>query len=114
MAQQLTVLLANEPRAYRDTIAVALGLLRPEIEVVVTDPETLDETVMLHAPQVVICSYLTSVVETQVPTWILLYPDGAMGALIHLRGARTAMSEIDLEGIVGLIDQTNHLNHAPM
>lgn len=111
MAQQMSVLLANEPRAYRDTIAVALGLLRPEIEVIVTDPETLDETVMLHAPRVVICSYLTSVVETQVPTWVVLYPEGALVALRHVDGERTTVSEIDLNGIMSLIDQTIHLEH---
>lgn len=104
-----SVLLANEPRAYRDTIAVALRLLRPKIEVIVTDPERLDDAIALHAPQVVVCSYLTTLVETRVPTWVVLYPDGALVALRSIDGERTTVSEIDLDGILSLIDQTSPL-----
>jgi hypothetical protein len=103
-----SVLLANEPRAYRDTLAVALRFLRPHIEVVVTDPETLDKAILLHAPGVVVCSHLTTLVETQVPTWVVLYSDDAPVALRYLNGERTTVSEIDLDGIMSLIDQTEH------
>lgn len=104
-----SILLANEPRAYRDTIAVALRLLRPETNVIVADPDRLDEFILQHAPQIVISSQLTSLVETQVPVWAVLYPDGATGALLSIRGDRTTVKGIDLRRITDLIDQTGSL-----
>jgi hypothetical protein len=102
-----SVLLANEPRAYRDTLAVALRLLRPQTTILVADPETLDDCVLQHAPRVVVCSRLTSLVETHVQTWIILYPHGASGAMVHVRGERTTVNGMDLEGIARLIDQAD-------
>lgn len=104
-----SVLLANEPRAYRDTLAVALRMLRPQTTIIVVDPETLDACVLQHAPHVVVCSHLTSVVEMQVPTWVVLYPNGASDAVLHVRGERTTVNEMDLAGLTRLIDQTDHL-----
>ena len=104
----LSVLLANEPRAYRDTLAVALRILRPDVELIVVDPEQLDEAVVAHAPTMVVCSRLTSSVETQVPSWIVLQTEakGAMNALSSVVGKRTAIHEIDLDELVRVIDQT--------
>jgi hypothetical protein len=39
------VLVANEPRAYRETIALALKALRPEAEVIAIEPTDLDAEV---------------------------------------------------------------------
>ena len=104
----ICVLLANEPRAYRDTLAVALPLLRPHVEVIVVDPESIDEAVVQHTPHIVICSRHTTAVETQVPSWILLQTEakGAMNALSSVVGERTAIHEIDLDELVRVIDQT--------
>ena len=99
----MCVLLANEPRAYRDTLAVALRMLRPDAEVIVADPETLDAAVLQHGPNVVICSEVTYTVETQVPTWVLLYPEGDGSAVRHVAGERTTLREIDLAEIARLI-----------
>jgi hypothetical protein len=101
-----SVLLANEPRAYRETLAVALRLLRPQTTILVADPERLDDCVLQHAPRVVICSGLTSVVETQVRIWVVLYPHGGSGAILHIRGERTTVNGMDLAGIAHLIDLT--------
>jgi hypothetical protein len=102
----MCVLLANEPRAYRDTLAVALRLLRPTDTIIVAEPDTLDRTVLRHRPHVVVCSELTSLVESQVPTWVVLYPDGSETALRHLQGERAYMDPVDLAGIAQLCEQT--------
>jgi len=103
----LSVLLANEPRAYRETIAVALGMLCPQATVIVVEPEKLDDFVTEYTPQVVLCSQLTKLVETQVPTWAVLYPDGSESALVQIDGRRITMPNIQLNGIVRLIDQSD-------
>lgn len=104
---QLSVVLANEPRAYRETIAVALGMLSPNATVYVLEPENLDEFVIEHKPQVVLCSELTDAVKTHVPTWAVLYPDGTENALVQIEGKPVTMPNIELNGIVRLIDETD-------
>jgi hypothetical protein len=103
-----SVLLANEPRAYRETIAMALRLLRPHIEVIVIDPETLDEMVVQNRPKFVVCSFLTSAVEKYVPSWVVLYPEGGLVTTVSAHGERMTVGELDLHGIIHLIDKTEH------
>lgn len=70
------MLLANEPRVYREVIADALKKLRPLIEVVSCEPEDLDAEVARLEPHLVICSEATGAVKDSSLAWILLYPDG--------------------------------------
>ncbi|MGI8485019.1 MAG: hypothetical protein ACR2OU_12245 [Thermomicrobiales bacterium] len=107
----LTVLLANEPLAYRDAITVAFRILRPEITVIAVEPAKLDVNILEHDPQVVICSAFTIILKREVPIWIVLYPDGSPGATLQILGKRSTVSHIDLDGIVHLIDQTNQFVH---
>jgi hypothetical protein len=98
-----TVLIANDPRAYRETIAVAIGMLCPDAQVIVADPEKVDEFVTTYQPQVVLCSRLTPIIEAQVPTWAVLYPDGSENALLQMGGKRSRVPNIELNGIVRLV-----------
>lgn len=106
------ILLANEPRVYRETIAAALQMLRPETRVIVAEPDMLDASVLEYVPMVVICSHLTNIVETRVPTWAVLYPDGAMEAVIQVDDKQEVINGLDLAGIIHLVDSTCQ-NHIP-
>src|SRR5699024_7095416 len=101
-----------EPRAYRETIAVALGILCPDRTVIIAEPDNLDEYVIEHRPQVVLCSQLTEIIETRVPTWAVLYPDGEGDSIVQIDGKRITMPEIQLNGIVRLIE--NSTDNAPI
>jgi len=96
------VFIANEPRAYRETIATALGLLRPEAQVVVIEPEALETAIVRQAPDVAFCSQLSPAVTT-VPTWVLLYPDGANMAVINIRGIQSTTAELTLTDLAQVI-----------
>ncbi|MGH3090410.1 MAG: hypothetical protein ACRDSJ_24270 [Rubrobacteraceae bacterium] len=74
--EKMRVLLANEPRVYREVIADALKKLRPLIEVSACEPEDLDHEVSRLRPHLVICSEASSAVRDGSLVWILLYPDG--------------------------------------
>jgi hypothetical protein len=101
-----SILVANEPRAYRDTLGVALKMLRPDVDVQVIDPDSLDECVERHNPAFVVCSHLTASVETRVSAWLLLYPNGEMSALKCIDGERKELGAIDLASIFGLIGES--------
>jgi hypothetical protein len=104
-AAALRVLMGNSPQAYRDTLAAALGVLRPEIEVITVRPDELDAAVAMHAPDFVVCSELTQAIETCAPGWVLLYPDGAYTCVVTVRGERTTVTDMKLETILAGIDR---------
>src|SRR5439155_15198688 len=60
----MRILVANEPRSYREAIAGAVQVLRPHLAVITVEPEDLDEEVMCHNPGLVLCSRRSRVVES--------------------------------------------------
>jgi hypothetical protein len=91
------ILVGNEPRSYREVIIVA--------------PEDLDGAVVQRRPrpQLVLCSRLTEVVETRGLAWVLLYPHGEAHVVISIAGRRQTAPDLDLDGLLCLIDQTELL-----
>ena len=58
------VVFANEPRSYREAMAVACRVLRPEVEVILAEPADLDAEVTRLDPQLVLCSRPTGALRT--------------------------------------------------
>ena len=102
----LRVLMANEPRAYRDGIAAVLRELRPGIEVTTVEPDVLDGSIPRLTPDMVVCNRATSVVREEVPVWVELYPDYAPWSVVSVRGARSTLMEIQLPDLLAIVDQT--------
>jgi hypothetical protein len=100
------VIVANEPGTYREVIAAALQTLRPELIVTTVEPASLDEAICRLAPRLVLCSVVTEVVETRVAHWIALYSDGPERVVISLAGQRTTLADIELEGLLSIVDRT--------
>lgn len=101
----LRVLVANEPRSYREAIAAALAMLRPLDEVVEVNPASLDSEVRRLSPHLVICSRLTPIVETGASSWVELYPGGASRAVTSLGGERTTLPEMNLEQLMAFAER---------
>jgi hypothetical protein len=99
------VLVANEPRSYREVIADAVRGLRPLVEVIVVEPEDLDREVVTLGPDLVLCSGATAAVQTGAPAWIELYPGGETLARVHLNGRNSTVADIQLAGILSIVDQ---------
>ena len=105
----MRVLVANEPRSYREVMAGALRRLRPLVEVVVAEPTDLDHEVLLHAPDLVVCSSLTEAVESGVSCWVVLYPGGDSRVEINLSGECSTSPGIDFEGLLSVFDRAESL-----
>ena len=101
----LRVLLANEPRSYRESIAAVFRHLRPGLQVEVVEPEALESSVVRSAPDVAICSRVTGVVRERVPVWIELYPEHAAHSVASEKGRRTEFAEIQLLDLISIIDR---------
>lgn len=113
-ADGLRVLLANEPRAYRECIATVFGHLRPDFDVKVVGPDALDDQVRSLSPDVAICSRATGIVEALVPVWVELYPGYAAHSIVSERGMRTEFEEIRLDDLLSIADRAAEKEGGPL
>lgn len=103
------VLLANEPRAYRESIAQVFAHLRPGVEVMTAEPDELTERVLSHGPVMVVCSEATGVVRERVPFWVELYPGYESRSVVSLEGRRSTIEEIELSDLLAVLDRAERL-----
>lgn len=106
----LRVLLANEPRSYRESIAAVFRQLRPGLQVMVVEPEALETNVVRFVPDVAICSHATGAVRERVPVWVELYPEHAAHSVACEGGRRTEFTEIQLLDLLGILDRAAGLD----
>ncbi len=99
----MRVLVANEPRSYRDVIAAALQSMRSSADVAIVEPERLDAEVTRRKPHLVLCSRLTAAAGWSFD-WVVLHPDGENRAEINVRGERRIVSDLDLDGLLAVFD----------
>ncbi len=100
------VLVANEPRVYREVLAGAIAGMRPEVVVSIAEPEQLDRRIGTLSPHVVVTSRLPVGALPGICRLVVLYPDGSNSATIDVDGARTTVSDLELEALIALIDAT--------
>ena len=105
----LRILLANEPRSYRETLAAAFRILKPNTEVFVIDPDKLDGEVERLSPQLVICSRKTRTVETRSLAWVELYPEDRSVSVVSVGEKRSTVAEIGLGDLLMVIERADTL-----
>ncbi|MDP9456735.1 MAG: hypothetical protein CYG60_16860 [Actinobacteria bacterium] len=103
---KLRVLMTNEPRSYRETIALALEAARPQAHVIVAEPGALDPEVRRLSPRLVICSRATALVEAQVPVWLELYSEHGPDSTVSFAGQRSTVKGMELEDLIRIFDLT--------
>lgn len=99
------ILVANEPRAYRDALAATLRALRPQVEALAVEPAELDGAVERLAPDLVICSWASETVRARAWAWVVLYPGGSEQAVVALGGRCQELRYVDLAAILALVDE---------
>ncbi len=99
------VVVANEPRSYREAMAVACRVLRPEVEVILAEPVDLDAAVLRLDPHLVLCSRLTEGLRTGSRAWVVLYPEGAARAVISVAGHCVTTGDLGFAALAAVIDQ---------
>ncbi len=96
------VLVANELASYRQTIALVIRELHPDLEVFEVDAEVLDGEVVRLGPDLVICSRVTCVVRERVANWVELYPERKPYSTICTGGERRALRDVQLSDLLAL------------
>jgi hypothetical protein len=104
------VLMANEPRAYREGIAAVIGQLRPMVEIETVEPSALDDSIDRFAPDMVICSKATEVLKGRVKVWVELYPENGALSVANIGGRRMEYTEIQLPDLLSIVDKAEELS----
>ena len=99
-------MVACELTSYREAIAAAFRLLRPNVEVFEAADEDLDREVRRIGPDLVVCSRLTAWVENRAKNWVELYPGYGSHSVVSVRGERSTIEEIQLSHLLSVIDET--------
>ncbi len=97
------ILVANEPRAYRDALVYAFRVHYPWAEVVAIEPTGLDRAVAERAPHMVVCSRAPPADPARPPVWVTLYPNGEDRAVITAAGARQVLPGVELADLLAAV-----------
>jgi hypothetical protein len=112
----LRVVVAIEPRSYRQVIGRALQALRPHLEVVVLDPGTLEAGVARMEPHLVFADRPNAFAPrggpVGSPVWVEFRPYEKPPARVCLAGRRWELEEVDLPDLLAIVDQTEELSRA--
>ncbi len=106
------VLVATEPRAYREVMAGALQELRPGAEILLVEPNNLSAALTRLRPHLVVSSRSVEALPDCPLAWVLLYPAGATTALISVDGRRTTLGDLPFECLLSLVDEVGTLPRA--
>ena len=103
---RLRLVVANDPRTYRETIATAIQRLRPDLDVIVVDPAGLADQVELWRPHMVISSVPLARAADCPLCSVALYPAQKTQVVVTLAGQQTWARDIDLAELLAVIDRT--------
>ena len=106
----MRIIIANEPRAYREVITAAFQLLRPHATVLAVEPADLEREVVRLRPRLVVFSAPSPVVQDHAFAWVLLYPSGATEAVISIGEQRTKVEDLEFDRLLEVFDQVERLS----
>jgi hypothetical protein len=106
---RVLVALEDEYRVYRDMIAAATAVLRPQAEVESTGLDELGEQVRRFDPQVVVCSYPNTVEPGGRLAWVELSLDPTRPTKICVGGCYSELASPALEVLFEIIEETEKL-----
>jgi hypothetical protein len=103
----LRIIIANEPRAYRDALAGVLELKRPLDTVASVDPDEIEQVLRRWRGALVVCSEVSPVVDELAGAWVRLGEDGEVAvssaaeveAMAHRVGLDAVLDAVDAAGI---------------
>ena len=102
----MRILLANEPRSYREAFADALRGLRSHAEVVTVDPEALEEEALRLSPDLVVCSRTTPAIRAAAGSWMEVRVEGELLVVRTSDTDRSNDPNPGLETLLAFVDQS--------
>lgn len=105
----MQVIVAIEPRSYRQVIGRVLQALRPHTEVIVLDPDMLRAGIARLDPDLVFANCPDTFSPTGRPAWVQFRPYEEPPAQVCLGGQRWELEEVELDDLLSIVDETEDL-----
>ena len=105
----MCVLIANEPRTYREALVAALRAFRPQVEVSTVEPHGLAAEIGRLRPHLVVCSRLSTVMPAGPLSWVVLYPHEENRAEVFTAGEHATIAGIRFGDLLAIVDSTELL-----
>lgn len=108
----MKVLIAIEPRSYREVIGLAIEELRPHLRVEIVEPGTLQSEVSRLRPDLVFCDEPDTIFRsdgTGARAWVEFRPYAATQAKVCLGDECSEIEEVNLDDILSVVDATERL-----
>jgi hypothetical protein len=99
----LRIIIANEPRSYRDALAGVLEQRHPLDTVANVEPGQIEEVLRRWPGALVVCSEVTPVVEEMAGGWVRLGEDGEV-AVSREAEVEEMAHRVGLNAVLGAID----------
>jgi hypothetical protein len=107
----MRILLAIAPTMYRQTLAHSIWRERPNDDVRLADPDTLDQEAPSFRPHIVVSNdSAPEVREVSVPTWVVIrYHDSLSASVFFDREDPRLIQDISIEDLLGVAEETQRL-----
>lgn len=105
MTDSLRILIANEPRAYREALGGMLRQVLFDAEVRMTGADRVEEAFQTFSPHLVICSTRMEQVLARAHAWILLYPDDADLAVVYLEAQQSIIPRVSVDDLLAVVQR---------
>ncbi len=107
----LRIIIANEPRAYRDALAGVLEQARPRDIVANVEPAEIEQALRRWRGALVVCSDVSPVVDELAGAWVRLGEDGEV-AVSDADDVEAMVYRVGLDAVLGAVDAAgNRLAH---
>ena len=106
----MVVLVAIEPRSYRQVIGKTIRSLRPHVEVIVLEPDTLGAGIRRLDPELVFANRPDTFAPTGRSAWVEFHPYEQPPARICLAGRRRELEAVELDDLLSVVDEAEELS----
>jgi hypothetical protein len=107
----MRILLAVAPTMYRQVLAQNLRGARPDDEVLLAEPGSLEREAAAFRPHLIVCNDdAPEVREASVSSWVVIRYHDNLSASVFLGGqAPRLIQDIDLEDLIGVVEETERM-----
>ncbi len=108
----MRILVAVAPTMYRETLAHILRRNRPDDDVRLADPHSLDREASSLGPHLMVCNDNASKVREgdSVPSWVVIRYHDHLSASVFVKGQEPRLIEdISIEYMLGVVEETRSL-----
>jgi DNA-binding NarL/FixJ family response regulator len=107
----MRILVAVAPTMYRETLAHVIRRDRPDDDVHLADPHSLDQEASSFRPHLIVCTdNVPEVRGVSVPSWVVIRYHDHLSASVFVEGQDPRLvQDMAIEDLIGVVEETQRL-----